>query len=353
MASHAKTLQSSYPWTTSPLITSAPMRLIAGEALTLSVSRSHGLGFLAIGTDLASLALLKTITTSLHENPIPNTPPGILPIGVGFICFGIDLAAAVSTISSAPQKPAAAWLFAPREENDLIAWSSGIRDASAGKTAIWIQIGTVASALQVARTCRPDVLVIQGSDAGGHGLAHSSSLISLLPECADALSKAGFGHIPLIAAGGIADGRGVASASMLGAAGICMGTRFLCSPEAAISDGYRGAVLRAGDGGVSTARTKLYDRLRGTTGWPEQYDGRAVLNHSFWDHEKGVAEEENRRLYGESVKLGDEGWGEKARMTTYAGTGVGLINKIMPAGEIVKEVSRDAKTLLKRGASHL
>lgn len=192
------------------------------------------------------------------------------------------------------------------------------------------------------------MLVIQGSDAGGHGLAQSSSIISLFPECYDALAKEGLGDIPLIATGGISDGRGVAAAWMLGASGVCMGTRFLCSPEAAISNGYRKAVLKASDGGVSTARTTVYDKLRKTFGWPEHYNARGVLNHSFWDHEKGMREEENMKLYDEAVKKGDAGWGEEARMTTYAGTGVGLIKKIMPAGDIVTEVRRDARALLAR-----
>lgn len=354
MASHAQTLKNSYPWTTSPLITSAPMRLIAGEDLALSVSRSQGLGFLGVGTDREPLpTFLKNTSEALSKNPIPNTPADILPVGIGFICWGVDLEAALSDIQSAPQKPAAAWLFAPRETNDLIAWSKGIRETSAGKTKIWIQVGTVAAALQIAKTCQPDVLVIQGSDAGGHGLAHSCSVISLLPECTDALSKEGFGNIPLIATGGITDGRGVAAATMLGASGICMGTRFLASPEAVISNGYRNAVVRAQDGGVSTARTKVYDNLRGTTGWPEHYNGRGVLNDSFWDHERGLGHDENQKLYEEAMKKGDEGWGEKARMTTYAGTGVGLIKQILPAREIVDEVRRNARTLLERAGSNL
>ncbi|TVY19550.1 Nitronate monooxygenase [Lachnellula arida] len=334
MSSHAQTLQSSYPWTTSPIIVSAPMRLTANESLTLSVTRSHGLAFLGAGNVISAISpFLKNVTAALDENPIPNTQPDVLPIGIGLLCFGLDLAATLSIISSAPKKPAAAWLFAPKETKDFAAWSSGIRDATAGKTKIWIQIGTVASALEAARTCRPDVLVIQGSESGGHGVEKAGSIISLLPECADALSKAGFGDIPLVAAGGIADGRGVAAATMLGAAGVCMGTRFLCSPEAAISDGYRGAVLKAKDG--DTSRSKLWDRLTGTD-WPEGFDGRAVLNDSFWDHEKGLPEEENKRLYGEAAKTAD-GWsGEKARLTPWAGAGVGLINEIKPAGEIVK-----------------
>lgn len=142
------------------------------------------------------------------------------------------------------------------------------------------------------------------------------------------------------------DGRGVAAALTLGASGVCMGTRFLASPEAAISEGYRNAVVQADDGGVKTARTTLYDRLRGTSGWPDIYNGRGVLNQSFRDHERGMSEEENKKLYEEATQLGDEGWGEKGRMTTYAGTGVGLIHRVIPAGEIVREVSKDCRQML-------
>lgn len=251
-------------------------------------------------------------------------------------------------IKEEPLKPAAAWLFAPKEEDDLIAWVSGIRKASEGKTKIWIQVGSVTMAISAAKSCRPDVLVVQGSDAGGHGLARSSSIISLLPECVDALAKEGFWNIPLIATGGIVDGRGFAAALTLGASGISMGTRFLASPEADISNGYRNAIIRGHDGGLSTARTLVYDKLRGTTGWPMIYNGRALLNQSFWDDENGIDEAENKRLYNEALKLGDAGWGENGRVTAYAGTGVGLISSIKPAGDIVRELREDHRRILDR-----
>ena len=213
---------------------------------------------------------------------------------------------------------------------------------------IWIQVGTVAMALDIAMSCQPDVLVIQGSDAGGHGLAQSSSIISLLPECADALEREGLGDIPLVATGGIVDGRGLAAALMLGASGVCLGTRFLASPEAAISDGYRNAVVQARDGGVSTARTTVYDRLRGTVGWPDLYNGRGILNLSFRDHVSGMSEEENKKLYEDATKLGNQGWGDDGRMTTYAGTGVGLIHNVTPAADIVKEMLSEWRKLISK-----
>lgn len=330
------------------------MRLIATSPLAVNVSRAGGLGFLGVGSDCSTFSdLLKQCQASLQTHPMGELPDGILPVGVGFICWGADLSTALSVIAEAPFKPAAAWLFAPQEPADLVAWSEGIRQASNGKTKIWVQVGTVKMALDVAGSCKPDVLVIQGSDAGGHGLAQSSSIISLIPECADALEREGFGSIPLIATGGIVDGRGVAAALTLGASGVTMGTRFLCSPEAVISKGYREAVVNASDGGVNTARTTVYDRTRGTHGWPQTYNGRGILNKTFYDHESGMSEEDNKRLYDEAMEKGDQGWGNEGRMTTYAGTGVGLINKVMPAAEIVAEVLSDCRACFSRAAAKI
>lgn len=330
------------------------MRLIATCPLANAVTRAGGLGFLGAGTDVSTLSdMLKEATFSFQTSPLPKTPDGILPIGVGFICWGADLSVTLSVIEAASLKPAAAWLFAPQDPRELLSWTERIRKASNGLTKIWIQVGTVASGSEVAKSCKPDVLVIQGADAGGHGLVQSSSIITLLPECVDDLARGGFGHIPLIATGGIMDGRGVAAALALGASGVCMGTRFLASPEAVISNGYRNAVVQARDGGVTTARTTVYDRVRGTHGWPESYNARGVLNESFWDSQKGMSEEENATLYAEALKMGDEGWGEKGRMTTYAGTGVGLVKKVLPAGEIVQEVLRDSSTRLAAISSRL
>jgi nitronate monooxygenase len=328
------------------------MRLISGYSLALAVSRAGGLGFIGAGggSDLSTLSSILQETVSLiSSSPIPNTPDSILPVGVGFLNWGADLELAVREFKKLPLKPAAAWFFAPKSTEDLVNWTKQIRDATQNKTKIWIQVGTVASALEVVRTCKPDVLVVQGCDAGGHGLVQASSIISLLPEVSDALFEAGFarGSIPLIAAGGIMDGRGVAAALMLFAGGVCMGTRFLASEEAEISRGYKKAIVDASDGGVNTVRTTLYDRLRGTSGWPEGYNARGVTNKSLKDSESGMDFEENRRLYAEAMKLGDEGWGkEHGRITTYAGTGVGLVKSIAPAGQIVKDVLEEVKVLV-------
>ncbi|KAF7195994.1 Nitronate monooxygenase, partial [Pseudocercospora fuligena] len=190
--------------------------------------------------------------------------------------------------------------------------------------------------------------VLPGQDAGGHGLDKAAGLIPLLPEVDDAVTdlcrmKKNTKPV-LIATGGIMDGRGTAAAIALGASGVTLGTRYLAAPESNIAKGYRDAVLKAGDGGVHTKRVKLYDTLRGTRDWPERYGGRGVLNESFYDSENGVSLEENQRMYDEALKKGDEGWGEHARLATYAGAGVGLVKAVKSAARITEEMAAAAES---------
>ena len=341
------TMNAVHPWTHDPLIVNAPMRLIALASLAVAVAQAGGFGFLAAGTDVSELkAELRRARDLLQQCPVKGADPHILPIGVGFINWGVDLSTALEAMKE--QIPAAVWFFAPRRNEDLVEWTSKIRELSKEKTKVWIQVGTVSDALQAARTCHPDVLVIQGADAGGHGLAQGAGIVSLLPEVADALKISGLGSIPLIAAGGIVEGRGTAACFVLGASGVVMGTRFLASKEANIAKGYQQDVLRTKDGGLSTVRTSVFDLLRGTTGWPGKYNGRGIINQSFWDAESGKSTDENKKLYNEALQKGDAGWGENGRLTAYAGSGVGLVKKVQSAREIVEEVRRDAVDILSK-----
>jgi nitronate monooxygenase len=92
----------------------------------------------------------------------------------------------------------------------------------------------------------------------------------------------------------------------------------------------------------------LYDSLRGTTDWPAHYGGRSVLNESWHDAAKGMSFEENKRRHDEALQHGDDGWGEKARLTTYAGTGVGLVKSVEFAANVTREVRDDAVQTMKR-----
>ncbi|GFF25342.1 nitronate monooxygenase [Aspergillus udagawae] len=345
-------LKSTYPWIKSPLLASAPMLNIAGPPLAVSVSSAGGLGFLAAGFDVSSLDHNLEVATRLVKQSGGIVQQiyeetGVLPIGVGFLNWGADLK--VSTAAIQKYTPCAVWLFGPKNQpDDLVPWAKEVRVVTSGRTKIWVQVGAVDEAIAVAELLRADALVVQGSDAGGHGLVHSASVLTLIPEVQDALRERDLTHIAIMAAGGIVDGRGLAAALALGAAGAAMGTRFLASAEANIAHGYQKEILRASDGGLNTIRSTVYDRVRGIGGWPNRYDGRGIINQSYIDAvERGMSDEENKRWYEEELKKGDAGWGPDGRLTTYAGTGVGLVREILPASTIVENTLCEARDVIR------
>jgi nitronate monooxygenase len=316
---------------------------MSGPALAVAVSRAGGLGFIGPGLKTQNVTKdLEEASNLIRKSPIlgaqraPSSPQ-TLPVGIGFQLWADDIDTASSAIKRF--KPCAAWLFAPRNgQTDIHTWSRRFREASP-QTSIWVQIGTVAEAQSIVEsTEKPDVIVVQGAEAGGHGRAHDGmGLISLLPEIADVFAARGV-DIPLVAAGGIADGRGAAAAFALGASGVAMGTRFLATNEARIAHGYQAEILRASEGGVSTTRTHLYNHLRGTFGWPEEYSPRTIINRSFVDFQTGRSFEELKVAHDEAVKKGDEAWGPEGRTATYAGAAIGLVKEVKAAEEVVKDV---------------
>ncbi|KAJ6005526.1 hypothetical protein N7451_003470 [Penicillium sp. IBT 35674x] len=343
----ATKLLSRYPWASKPFVISAPMRVMSGPALAVAVSRAGGLGFIGpgikttdVGVDLEEASAL--VQKARVSSPVFNSLPSgnsLLPVGVGFQLWGDKLTDAVAAVEK--YKPCAAWLYAPIDDTkDYDEWSRQIRQVSP-QTQIWIQIGTLREAkqlLQISQT--PDVIVVQGSESGGHGRATDGmGIMSLFPEVADAVASS---QIPLVAAGGIADGRGVAAALCLGASGVAMGTRFLAADETRISHGYQNEIVRASDGAVNTTRTLLYNHLRGTFGWPAAYSPRTVINKSFVEHQEGASFEELKGLHDEALKAGDDGWGPNGRLATYAGASVGLVHNVASAEDIVREVQEGA-----------
>ncbi|KAL2830686.1 hypothetical protein BJY01DRAFT_227038 [Aspergillus pseudoustus] len=353
-------MRSDYPWTASPFIVSAPMAKIAMPKLAVAVSKAGGIGFIAAGYHSDHLEDLLEEAENLLEGD-EGTPPTVercttetpnpkfVPVGVGFITWSASLEKTLPTFTR--YCPAAVWLFAPPKDfRDLIPWANKIREATAGRTKIWVQVGGVADAAKVVETIHPDVIVVQGLDAGGHSLARGASIVPLVPEIRDKLLElcpTPERRPDILAAGGISDCRGVAAAMALGAQGCVLGTRFLASPEAMIARGYQRALLDACDGGVSTVRTSIYDKVRDIHGWPEAYDGRGLKNKTFSDHVGGLSEVRNRELYREELNRGDEGYGPDGRLTTYAGTGVGLIRDVAPAGDIVKSLRDGARRILR------
>jgi nitronate monooxygenase len=337
-------LAAAYPWTTAPLIVAAPMRVFTGPELAVAVARAGGIGFIGPGekpeTTAADLATAKDLVAAAG---IQNAG-SLLPLGVGFQIWNGNLDVAAAAVSQHP--PAATWLFAPRNgQADVDVWTKRLREVSPD-TKIWLQIGTLQEALDAARSqSAPDVLVVQGAEAGGHGRTSDGiGFITLLPEIADATHETG---IPLIAAGGVADGRGVAAALGVGAAGVAMGTRFLASREARIKKGYQDEVVRASDGGANTVRTHLYNHLRGTYGWPEQFSPRTIINRSWEEQQQGASFEDLKQRHDEAVSKGDAAWGPQGRTATYAGADIGLIRSVAGAGEIVEGARSEARDIVR------
>ncbi|KAH6853093.1 hypothetical protein B0I37DRAFT_285 [Chaetomium sp. MPI-CAGE-AT-0009] len=336
-------LTTAYPWTATPLIVGAPMRVMSGPELAVAVSCAGGFGFIGPGERPESTAAdLETAKALIASSGIPQHG-ATLPVGVGFQIWNGNLDVSASAVSQ--HRPAAVWLFAPRNgQTDVDVWTRRLRDESP-ETKIWLQIGTLHEALDAVRSASPpDVLVVQGAEAGGHGRASDGTgFVTLLPEIADATRESG---IPLIAAGGVADGRGVVAALGVGAAGVAMGTRFLASQEARIKKGYQDEVVRATDGGANTVRTHLYNHLRGTFGWPEQFSPRTIVNQSWVEKQAGAAFEDIKKRHDDAVSQGDSAWGPNGWTATYAGANVGLIRGVASAHDIVTRTRCEAVNII-------
>lgn len=212
-----------------------------------------------------------------------------------------------------------------------------------------LQVGSVADAEGAARA-GVDVIIAQGFEAGGHSAGRISTM-ALVPLVADAIPDT-----PVVAAGGIADARGLVAALALGADGISMGTRFLATPEANAHDLYKHKVIEASEN--DTLRTILFGH-----GWPNA--PHRVLRTAFVTNWVGKEErgQEGRkdepiightRIAGQPVPIPQFGGvppsrdadGDIESMALYMGQSVGLIHSIKPAGEIVHEIAAEADALL-------
>jgi nitronate monooxygenase len=333
------TLKKYLPWIQSPLIANAPMSGIAKSNLATAVTRAGGLGQIGFMDSLQDLS--KELETA--KEALADLESQTLPIGLGVIVFGSPIDAWMTLF--AKYKPAVAWLsFASADELQI--WTEEIRRSSP-QTRVWIQLGSVQAAVEVARACRPDALVLQGIDAGGHGHEDGASIVSLVPEIADKLSALGF-TIPLIAAGGIVDGRGCAAALTLGASGAIMGTRFLAAEETAIPTFYLDEILEASDGGQVTARSRVFDEIWGPNFWPETYDGRCLKNTVYEKYKAGGSIKEIRSWLSTRMNDPAAALHVKDMGSVWAGTGVGLVTKQGTAANIMQEVRDDTRKHLNR-----
>ncbi len=182
-----------------------------------------------------------------------------------------------------------------------------------------------------------DVVVAQGTEAGGH--TGTVATLPLVPLIVDAMA----GAIPVVAAGGIFDGRGLAAALSLGAAGVWIGTRFIATPEARAIPGYRETMLETREDGTVVSRAfsgKTMRVLRNDT--TDRYEADPSLLKKFPDQLAVAFNDGTFHLGGDENTLGID-----PRREGYpAGQAVGAITSIVPAGAIVRSIVDEAQRVI-------
>jgi len=299
----------------------APMGGSAGGALAAAVSNGGGLGLLGGGNgDPGWLARELPIVAEGTDRPW----------GVGFQSWAIDLGTVERVLE---QNPRAVML----SFGDPRAFAGPIRQAGA---ALILQVTDLEEARQ-AVDLGADVIVAQGTEGGGHGARRGRSTLPFVPVVVDLAAPT-----PVLAAGGIADGRGVAAALALGAAGALIGTRFQATAEALADPSVTKAILEGR--GEDTERSTVLDIARGSP-WPSKYPAR-TLGHPFLDQWRGreaelAADADARRAYQDGVARGD------LPAPVWASEAVDLINDMPSAADLVAALAAQAEDALARAGT--
>lgn len=294
----------------------APMAGVAGGALAAAVSNAGGLGIVGGGYGERD---------SLERELIAA---GNTPIGVGFITW---------SLRKNPDLLNVALGHAPKvmflSFGELGDFAPKIKKAGIPLIA---QVQTLAQARD-AMGEGADIIVAQGAEAGGHGSARST--LPFVPAVVDAV-----GDIPVVAAGGIADGRGLAAALTLGASGVLCGTAFFASRESLAHPNLkRGAIEGEGD---KTQRSSVIDVARGIP-WPSQWTIRTLKN-AFTDRwgndidglKRNVDEERSRYLAARDA-------GDTAVSAVIVGEAVDLVRTDEAAADIVARIVSQAEARLR------
>src|SRR5829696_4662932 len=302
----------------------APMGQVAGSRLAAAVSNAGGLGLVggAYGDPswlMRELDLIKAATDR--------------PWGVGLITWHATPGVVELALRAHPTAVLLSF-------GDVRPFAPAIKDA--GCTLI-CQIQDVEAACE-AVAAGADFIVAQGSEAGGHGAVRAT--LPLVPAVVDAVAP-----VPVLAAGGIADGRGMAAALMLGAHGVMLGSRFSATTESLTHEQAKARIVAAR--AADTAQTRVFDIIRGYGAWPAPYTARAVRNDFFarWhgrEDELEAALEAEMPVFQQAMA---EGACETAMVL--AGEVVDLIDAVVPAAELVRQIGAEAEAQLRAGPALL
>ena len=304
-------------------ILNAPMGMVAGARLAAAVSGSGGLGL--IGGAFRDPDGLWAEIQAARELSDRH-------VGVGFISHraethelalvALDEGVTVITHSFADPTP----FVGPAHDHGAL---------------VLCQVRTVAEAERAA-TAGADVIVAQGTEAGGH--TGRVSTLPLVPAVVDAVAP-----LPVVAAGGIADARGVAAALVLGADGVWLGTRFEATPEAAVGHSFRERLVAATTD--DTVLTETFD-LAIKADWPEGIAMRALRNR-FTDEWHGREDEVRAWSQERSDEYRTYGFFSAAEGVMPAGESVGVVTTVEPAGDIVRRLAAEVDAILRDRPAHL
>jgi len=300
-------------------VINAPMTGTATADLAAAVSNAGGFGL--IGGSGGDADWLRAQIRATRERTDK-------PFGVGFVSLYPGLGELVR-VAIEERVTAMTHSFADPVPYVGAAHMAGIK--------VIAQVQTVAQAVAAAKM-GVDAITAQGTEAGGH-TGRQSATMPLVPAVIDAV-----GGIPVIAAGGIADGRGLAAALMLGATGIWMGTRFLASSEWAGDAWGQARVVEAGTD--DTILTRAYDLAMGRP-FPPDYPARAIRNDFIdaWHDREAEAASRSTELRAEVQRA--ERAGDARIAEVIGGNAAGLIHAVEPAGDILRRIVAEAATILR------
>jgi len=287
--------------------------------LVTAVSNAGGLGTLGLGRLSAS-----QITEGIQAIRAATSKP----FAVNFLAFLMSEDQFAAALAEAPPVMAFAWASPEQPLGEYY------ERAKAAGSLVMHMAGTVEEAARAAES-GADVIVAQGSEGGGH--VGWMNTMPLVPMVVDAVAP-----IPVLAAGGIADGRGLAAALALGADGVLIGTRFLATEESPLHPNFKAAILHSD--GHDTLLTEIPDVAAGRV-WPGAM-ARHLRNRFIerWAGQEWALRQQQKAV---AKKLDDaRNAGDADNGIVYMSQDAGLISEILPAGEVIRRMTEEAAAII-------
>ena len=298
----------------------APMGTCTSAEFAAAVSNAGGLG--GIGSLFRSTAAVKRdidVVRRLTSRPF----------AINHIPQTLDAEAFRCTLEARP----AVISFALADPGDLV------RQAHDVGSLVMLQVTTVAQAVQAAER-GVDVIIAQGGEAGGY--CGEVSTMTLVPQVVDAVSP-----VPVVAAGGIFDGRGIAAALMLGAVGVNLGTRFITSTEAPAPEEWKQAITAAkSEDAIKVDVINDISPLPGTEGFHTVPRSLPTAFLDDWSGKREAARRDRDRWRGQIVATTQAG--RQHECVLWAGQTAGGINEILSVGEIMRRLIAETEAALRR-----